>query len=283
MFNKTTKKILDKITWYLPHKMAHSIIYLRCKKKFLNWKNPKLYDEYIHYLLGTKYDYSYGRYVDKYVVRDYVKECGLEDLLIPLYGVYKNVDEIDFFKLPEKYILMANHSCGSNNYFICDGKTKVDETEVRKKFNEALKKKYSRNFCEYQYEKIEPVIMCEQLLEDDRQERLDDYKVVCADGVPQKILVCTNRDKGRDYYSTDWKYLDHVKEEYRSGKLMPKPKCLEQMLNAAAILSKPFPLARIDFYIVNDRLYFGEITLSPCGGHHTNLNEKGQREWRNLA
>jgi hypothetical protein len=137
-------------------------------------------------------------------------------------------------------------------------------------------------YLEYQYEKIKPLILCEKLLEDGENKSIDDYKVVCVDGVPQKILVCTQRDNGRDYYSTDWKYLDHVKEEYKSGKLTPKPECLEQMLVAASTLSKPFPLARIDFYVVNGRLYFSEITLVPSAGMHGNLNEKGQLEWRNL-
>lgn len=96
-------------------------------------------------------------------------------------------------------------------------------------------------------------------------------------------MVCTDRDAGRDYYSTNWEYLEHVKPEFRSGRLEEKPKCLQEMLNAAAILSKPFPLARIDFYIVNEKLYFGEITLTPSAGNHMNLNEEGQRHWCDLV
>lgn len=281
------KSAAKAILWHCPRKFTHSVIYFWKHKKLMNWKNPALYDEMIHYLMATTYNESYGKYADKYQVREYVKNCGLGDLLIPLLGggVYQSADDIDFSKLPEHYVLITNHASGSDFYFICDGTKEVDEEAVKLKLNKALKEKFSRRLCEYQYENIHPLILCEEFLSntDHTEALLDDYKVVCVNGVPQKILVCTGRNEGRDYYSTKWEYLDHVKDAYKSHKLLPEPVCLSRMLEAAAILSKPFPLARIDFYVVNSRLYFGEITLTPSAGCHNNLNDRGQREWKDLV
>jgi hypothetical protein len=101
---------------------------------------------------------------------------------------------------------------------------------------------------------------------------------VCSYGKTLAILVCYDRDKGRDYYSTDWTHLDYTKEQFRSEKPIDKPEGLAEMLDAASRLSKPFPIARIDFYIADGKLYFGEITLTPSSGNHKNLSEYGQME-----
>ena len=244
----------------------------------MNWNNPTLYDEKIHWLMVYVYDTNYERFADKYQVRQYVKECGLGDLLIPLLGAYKNVEDIDYDILPDRFILKATQGSGDELYEICADKENMDVVHVNAKMNKALQIDFCKYHCEYQYEKIVPRIMCEKLLKSENGERLNDYKVICANGRATAILVCTNRDEGRDYYSCEWEYLDYVKEECRSGEKAMRPVLLEEMIEAAEILSKPFPLARIDFYIVDQKLYFGEITLTPSAGNHLNLNKQGQQE-----
>ena len=137
---------------------------------------------------------------------------------------------------------------------------------------------YAKHFCQYHYASIKPALICEKYLVTDGQERLNDYKVVCSYGKPIAILVCRDRNNGRDYYTPDWQYLEYTKHEYRSGLIEERPIVLHEMLDAASALSRPFPLARIDFYVVNNKLYFGEITLTPSEGIHKNLNEKAQIE-----
>lgn len=274
--------ILEIVKWgilhQIPKELAHSIIYYQRHGALWNRNNPKTYDEKIHWHIVNTYGNQYACYADKYLVRKYVKECGLEKYLITLLGVYEKPEQIDYSKLPNEFILKTNHASGPDFYCICRGKEQIDVKEVNHKFKMALKKDFSFKTCEYHYHTIHPLIMCEKLLERKDGTCLTDYKVVCHYGKPECILVCTNRDEGRDYYSTNWEYLDYVKEEYRSRERTSKPKVLPEMLNAAAILSKPFPIARIDFYVVNDKLYFGEITLTPSGGNHQNLNDKGQKE-----
>lgn len=273
------KNIASEILWMLPRQMAHYIIYYFYHGEPPNFKEPKLYDEKIHWLMTHVYDSSYGKYVDKFLVREYVKSCGLENLLIPLYGVYNAPKEIDYDRLPDEFILLATHGAGENFYVICKDKKQFDISEADKKLSYAMKIRFAKMACEYQYADIKPRIICEKLLKEPENERLTDYKVVCVNGKPERILVCANRNKGRDYYSPSWEYLEHVAPEYRSGKKEKKPENLDEMLSAARTLSKPFPLARIDFYDVQGKLYFGEITLSPCAGNHPYLSKEGQLEW----
>lgn len=271
-------RLRKNIMFMLPKKLAHTIKYYLENHKVLNWKHPQTYDEKIRWLIVNVYDKKYGKYADKYQVRDYVVKCGLEELLIPLLGVFESPKDIKYEKLPDRFILKATHGSGKDFYELCNKKDKLDIKQINKKLMNALKCDFAKQNCEYHYHSINPQIICEKLLCDVEGERLTDYKVVCGNGKPKSILVCTNRDKGRDYYSPEWEYLDYVKVEYQSGKRINKPKCLPEMLDAAEKLSKPFPLARVDFYVVNDKLYFGEITLTPSSGMHTNLNEKGQIE-----
>lgn len=275
-----TKNIASEFLYALPPKIAHSILYFYYHRKWPNFKNPILYDEIIHYYMINTYNRTYSKYIDKYLVREYVNQCGLSNLLIPLYGVYNAPEEIDYENLPNEFILMATHGSGENFYEICNNKSELNISMVNKKLQHALKIRFEKMLCEYQYADCNPKIICEMLLKERENERLTDYKVVCVDGKPVRILVCKNRNKGLDYYSPEWKYLEHVKPEYRSGKIEERPQNLDEMLMAAEILAKPFPLSRIDFYSVGETLYFGEITLSPCAGNHINLSREGQIEWR---
>lgn len=273
------KNIVSEILYKLPPKIAHNILYFYYHREWPNLKNPVYYDEKIHYYMINKYNSNYGKYVDKYLVRDYVKQCGLGNLLIPLYGVYNTPEEIDYDKLPNEFILMATHGSGESFYIICTNKSELNVSMVNKKMQHALNIHFEKMLCEYQYAGCSPRIICEMLLKEPERERLTDYKVSCVNGRPTRILVCSNRNKGRDYYSPEWEYLDHVKPEYRSGRVEERPKNLDEMLKAAEVLSTPFPLSRIDFYSVGGKLYFGEITLTPCAGNHSNLSRKGQIEW----
>ena len=266
----------NRLLWLLPPKIAHSLIFHKSHGKWLNVKNPATYDERIHALSVTTYKASYGKYADKLAVREYVKKCGYEDMLIPVYGVYDNPANIDYDALPEKFILMANHGSGDLFYKIVKAKSELDRDAVCRQFDKALKTNYAKQWCQYQYRDIKPCIMAMEYLEDGENDRLDDYKVICSDGKPISILVCTDRDKGKDYYSPEWEYQEYSKEKVRSGKVMEKPALLDKMLKAAESLSAPFPLSRIDFYIVNGKLYFGEVTLTPAAGIHHNLTKEGQ-------
>ncbi|MFB5193644.1 ATP-grasp fold amidoligase family protein [Neobacillus sp. KR4-4] len=277
--NDAMRKIMDDVQWMLPRKMAHSIVHFRFNKKLMPWKNPKTYDEKLRWLLANCYGKNESMYADKYEVRDYVKSCGLEEILIPCYGVWNSSDEIDVSKLPESFILKATHGTGSDCYAIVKDKSDTIALNAAfKKMDAALKINIAKIGCQYQYAHIKPRIICEGLLHNGGKP-MTDYKVVCINGKPEYILVCSDRDEGRDYFDVNWNHLDDfIKPEFMCKHAVKKPENLEKMLKCAEVLSKPFAVVRIDFYNVGGCVYFGEITLTPSTCYHGNLTYKAEME-----
>lgn len=271
--------IKNLIRGHLPHTLAHYYIFYRKFHYFPNYWNPKTYDEKIHWLILNIYDERYSKYADKLEVRSYIEnECDFGNLLVPLYDSFNSTSDIDFALLPNQFMMMTNHGSGSMYYQSCFDKNTIDYQKLMDKMDVALKTKFWATHCEYHYKPISPIIMCLQLLTDNENEKLTDYKVLCSRGKPICILVCSNRDEGRDYYSTNWEYLDYSLPEFRCASPITKPTCLDEMLRAASIISKPFPFARIDFYEVKGKLYFSEITLTPSAGLHSNISKEAQIE-----
>lgn len=264
---------------YLPHKIAHSYLFYRSHKYILDWNNPVTYDEKMTWALANLIGEDEAIYADKYAVRDYVAKMGFEQYLPKVYGVWDNPDNIDFDDLPDQFVLKANHAAGEKFYYICKDKKTINQRKVREKFRIALKSSIWKNQCEYHYKYIKPVVFAEEFLDDGRESRMTDYKIHCFNGKPFCVLVCSNRssDLKLDYYDLDWNYLDVVPENLRSGYIADRPKGLNIMIQLAERLSAAFPTARIDFYDVDGRVYFGEITLTPAGGNLHYINKKWQK------
>ena len=237
----------------------------------------KDYSDYIFWdnLLGHHIKHAY--LADKYEVRDYVKAKGLEKLLTKLYGVWDSPDDIDFDSLPQGFAMKCNHGCDMN--IICSDKSKLDINETKEKLRGWLKQEYAFPY-EQQYRHIKPRIICEELIPYNSDGTFPaDYKIHCANGKPVFIQACFERsdnDEGRRIiYSPEWNDLHYVKQdEYYSEKGLPKPKHLEEMLQYAAILSEGLQYARVDLYDSDDRVLFGEITLTPFGGWLTYFTQE---------
>lgn len=240
----------------------------------MNWKNPVDINEKIQWLICYGDTSLWPTLADKYKVREYVTNLGYGHILPELYGHWENANDIDFDALPEKFVIKCNHDCGSCH--IIDKKKGFDKKAIVSELNACLKRKFGYRNCETHYNKIQPMIIAEQFLEskqDSFSSSLIDYKVWCFDGKPYTIFVCYNRDhlvKDVNVYDTMW----NVHPEYsiftstcKDGMgRCPKPIALEEMLEAASILSKGQPEVRVDFYIVDGKLYFGELTLTSSRG-----------------
>lgn len=265
------------ILWMLPPRVAHSIIYYFGHKSKMDWKNPTTYDEKIHWLIVNRLTSEHATYADKYLVRNYIEKCGYGDLLVPMQGVWEQPEDIDFAGLEYPCIFKTNNGSGSICYCRMSKDSEEERMKVLSKMKKALRLPIEKKNCEYHYQFINPLIICEKLL-CDMDEQLTDYKLVCSKGEIFSILVCQNRNQGRDYYTLDWKHTEYTKKSKQSGYLVPPPKGLDKMIEAARILSKPFELARIDFYDIEGKVYVGEITMTPSAGTHKNLSSAGQRE-----
>lgn len=234
----------------------------------LNLEEPKTFNEKLQWLKFNWYNELATKCVDKYCVREYIRNCGLGFLLNDLIGVYDSTDDIDWDGLPKKFVLKANHASGMN--LLCKDKQRISWRSERVRFNTFLKMDYSIYSGEWVYRDVKPKIIIEKYLEIGDNHELPDYKVMCFNGIAKCIFVCHGRNSNSglkvDFYDKDWILLPFTRHYPNSGIFIPKPVSFDKMINYAEQLSKPFPFVRVDFYDVNGRLYFGELTFFPGGG-----------------
>lgn len=266
-------------------KMLVKVRYFVRFQKILDLKNPKTLNEKILYLTLCTDTSLWTKLADKYRVREYIKEKGLEESLVKLYGMWENVNDCRFSELPERFVLKCNH--GSGDVVIVDDKSKFDEKKIMNTFAKELAKPYGALEGGIHYMRIKPCLIAEEMLDINAQcidsKSLIDYKIWCINGKPKYIWTCYNRSEDgmeNSLFDCEWndcshylKYNNHYK---KPSKLMPKPECLESLLKVAETLAEGHPILRCDLYIVNNRVYFGEMTFTSNGGMMFNYTEEFQ-------
>ena len=219
------------------------------------------------------------RLADKVQVRDYVRACGLGQILIPMYGAWERVEDIPFDDMPERFMLKANNGDGKGTNCAVD-KTRMgaeDWLELKSTLHKWLSAKHIGGLSgEPHYKDIRPMILAEQLLGIPKgYSSLTDYKLWCFNGQPHSFLVCSNRsENGREVhlgcYDLDWSYHPECMKASASHPIetepLPRPACLAEMIAIARRLSQPFPQVRVDLYEVDGKVYFGELTFTSLGG-----------------
>ncbi len=232
-----------------------------------DFKNPKSFNEKLQWLKLNHRDPLLTQCADKYAVRDYVSNMIGKKYLVPLIDVFKDVDDIDFDLLPNKFVLKVNHGSGQN--IICKNKNNFDCDDARKKIMEWMKPEsnhynYSYEWC---YKDIEPLIVCEEYLDYCKND-LNDYKFLCFSGNAENLFVCSERqtDLKVDFFDLNWNKLPFTRHYQNSKHNIDKPKNFQLMIDLANKLSKPFPFVRVDFYEVGDFVFFGELTFYPGNG-----------------
>jgi len=233
--------------------------------KDLNLDNPKTFNEKLQWLKIYWRDDRATICADKYRVREYVKEKGCEEILNDLYGVWDNADDIDFDKLPNSFVLKANHGCGYN-IFIKD-KTQIDIKKIKKELNKILRQKFYIKNREWVYEGIKPKIIAEKLF-DIENGFPKDYKFYCFQGETKLLLVVSDRgnDTKFDFFDMEFNHLDIKKTYKNSNKEIKKPEKFKKMIEYAKKLSEDFPFVRVDFYEIEGKVIFGELTFFPGSG-----------------
>jgi len=263
--------------------LASKVIFRIAKGRKLDLKNPKTFDEKIMWLkLNTYYNNPIiTQCVDKYAVRDYIEKKGCGEILNDLLGVYNSSKEIDWEQLPDKFALKCNHGCGYN--IICDDKSKMDKAAVMKQLDAWMAENYYLNFAEVNYKFVPKKIICEKYLASKDGFLPNDYKIYCFDGEPKLVLTCYDRDDTKEqvqlvFTDLDFKVLPYGAEGINDGKTISKPQSFDKMLDYCRKLSKGFPYVRMDFYDIDGKVYFGEMTFTPAGGLAKYYNDEGQKK-----
>lgn len=243
-------------------------ILFRIKQGYkLDLKNPTTYNEKLQWIKLYDKNPLMPICCDKYAVRSYVENKGCREILNELYWEGFDPEDIPFDELPEKFVVKVTH--GSTFNIICTDKDALDRKQVVEKCKKWLKAKFLPCYGEWFYGVEKPRVIVEKYL-DDHTGRLRDYKVYCFNGQPKYIGVDTGNATGehfKDIYDVNWHMLKGYEMAYpNSGVAIEKPKVLNELLNYAHILSEDFLHARIDFYIVEDHIIFGEITFTNSAG-----------------
>lgn len=234
----------------------------------LNLNDPKTYNEKLQWLILYWYDPQATICADKYSVRQFVKERGLGHLLNDLYGAYDDVDDIDIESLPDEFVMKVNHGCGQN--LICTDKSGLDWALQKKKFKKWLKRNQFYYSLEWVYKDIKPKIVVEKLIKGDMGKIPRDYKVFCFNGEPRYVLVASERGKGTtkfDFFDIEWNHISVLNHYPNSVENIPRPDKLDDILEYSRILSAGFPHMRVDFYIEQNKVIFGECTFFHSAGN----------------
>ena len=263
---------------YLSDKIYLKLKYKMLMKKELDLDNPKTFNEKLQWLKLYDRNPEYTKMVDKYDVKEYVSKIIGEEYVIPTIGVYEKFDNIDFAKLPNQFVMKCTHDSGG--IIICKDKKKLDINLARKKINKSLRNNYYYKHREWPYKNVKPRIIIENYLDDGKNSQLNDYKIMCFNGKAKCSFVCSERDNkdlglAVTFFDLDWNRMPFERHYRSSDKVILKPKNYNKMIELSEKLSENIPFVRVDWYEINGKLYFGELTFFPGAG----FEEFTPEEW----
>ena len=259
--------------------------YKRVMKEELNLDNPQTFNEKIQWLKLYDSTPIKTKLADKYLVRDWVKDKIGEEYLIPLLGVYDKFEDIDFDKLPNKFVIKCNHGCAYN--IIVKDKSKLDLSDVKAKLDKWMNENFAFKWgVELHYRDIQPKIIIEKFIENKTSGDLYDYKFWCFNGKVHYIQFLSERNLDglkMAFYDKDWKKQHFVYSHPLDKKNIQKPDNLQKMIELAEKLSQGFNHVRVDFYRLDDgTIYFGEMTFTSASGSCKWNDEKINKHLGNL-
>lgn len=281
MFNSIRKKAMT-VLFKVNYEGYLKFLYKWYTGYTLNLDNPVRFTEKLQWLKYNWRDPLLTVCADKWLVREYVKDKGHGSILNDLYGVYNHVEEIDFERLPDQFVLKCNHGSGYN--IICKNKNELDVKKTRKQLTRWLKETCGLWMGEWNYSKIQPKILCEKFLQNEDGTSIHDYKIFCFGGKAYYIQVDVERfgDHRRNIYDINWNLMEFRLRYPPVPFEIKKPVNLEEMISIAEKLAEPFCEVRVDFYCVGERIIFGELTFFHASGYQKFIPEDWDFEWGSL-
>ena len=279
---------LEKFNFIFPDKL-YLQLFFRCKMGYwLNLKNPKTFNEKMQWLKLYNRNPFYSVLVDKFAVKDYIAKKIGEEYVIPTLGVWNNAKDIDFSSLPDQFVLKTTNG-GGGDVIICKDKAKFNINNAIERLNNCLKMSLYESFREWPYKNVSARIIAEKYMEDDQDGELRDYKFYTFNGVPKFMLIVSNR------YVDGKKCFDYFDMQFNSVKLkdldvpnsqnaLPHmPHNFELMKKLCKVLADDLPFVRIDFYDINGKVYFGEMTFFDTGGFMKASPDTWEKEWGDMV
>lgn len=255
---------------FLSDKIFIKLKYKLMTNKKLDLKEPHTYNEKLQWLKLYDRKDEYTLMVDKYEAKKYVANKIGNQYIIPTIGVYNNFEEIDFNLLPSQFVIKCTHDSGG--LVICKDKSKININETKKIIKKSLRRNYYYTGREWPYKNVKPRIIVEKYMEDKNSNTMKDYKFFCFNGEPKIMYLSEgleNHATARmSFFDMNFKITTCKRTDYKLLDYTPqKPVNFEKMKEFAKILSKDIPHVRLDFYEINGKLYFGELTFSTCSGY----------------
>lgn len=279
------KSLLFKASHLLPDKLYLKIKYKIITGQKLDLRNPTSFNEKLQWLKLYDRKDKYTIMVDKYAVKKYVADIIGDEYIIPTLEVHDSLAEINIARLPNQFVIKCTHDSGG--LFIVKNKSEIDFEKIRAKLNGCLKTNYYYHGREWPYKNVKPRIIIEKYMEDRNSKSMRDYKFFCFNGKPEVMYISEgleNHNTARmSFYDMDMNLIDCRRSDYCPlGYTPKKPKNFDKMKKFSAILSKDIPHVRVDWYEINGRLYFGELTFTTCGGMVPFADEKWNKKLGDL-
>lgn len=257
-FGKKTKLINDEY-------FNRFLYFLRTGRK-ANLDNPNTFNENILYRKIFYDEHGLSLYTDKYEVRKYVEDKIGKEYVVPIFGVWNSVKDIDFSVLPQKFVLKSTHGSGWN--VVVKDRFNTDLSKELKRLQKTLTCNYYYRSREKNYRDIIPRILCESLLETINPKGLIDFKSYCYYGKTEFFEV-TYIENGRVHQSLFYRDLSNLGMinghlDVQVDELIREKKDI--IIDLSEKLAQDFDFVRVDFYIADDDIYFSELTFHSGGG-----------------
>lgn len=284
-FRELGKSFLYHFGGHFPDGLYLWLMYFFQTGKRLHLKHPKTFNEKLQWLKLHDRKPEYATMVDKHAVKDYVANIIGNEYIIPTLGVWDSPEEIAWDALPQQFVLKTTHGGGGKGVVICRDKTTLDKADSIRHLRAAMSHNYYKNFREWPYKNVKPRIIVEEYLSGD-ENGIKDYKFFCFDGKPLFCGVYSDRwsKLSADYFDMEWKQLPFTIKKCPMLETVPtKPQNFETMIQLATKLGAGHPHIRVDFYEVDGRVYFGELTFYNASGFGQFIPEEWDGIWgRNI-
>ncbi|WP_106475803.1 ATP-grasp fold amidoligase family protein [Phytohalomonas tamaricis] len=284
-YNAMMAAIRSNIMNSLSDRLHVPLRYKRAFGEFPNLKNPKTFNEKICYRkLHPQPIFSVLS--DKIEAREYVAYKIGEQHLVPCYKIASSISPKLFAQLPNSFVMKANHGFGYN--LLVHDKSQYTFPYLYNLSTEWLSHNFYKICRENHYKRIQPRLIFERLLLDENHQVPKDFKFHCfkKEGEDPVVFIEVAHDRFTnykvDFYDQAWNLIDIREDKYSSGQAIAKPKMLDKGIELALKLAEGFSYVRVDFYIVEEHIYFGEMTFTPTAGLTRFKYKETDEEWGKL-